>query len=188
MPRLNKVLAGFLIVGLTALPATSQIAQAGDNSEEASEARELTAFAGTYRYSGGEAEKEKAYAAVEETASHLNFMLRGIARKMLKKSATPKPTEELKVEGNKITLGMSSKRYTLEVGGPSIEFRGDDRKNYRMSIKQKGDKLVLRVVGHKSTTIKTYRLSKDGSKIKIKTKINHPMMHKPLVYKFSYRR
>ncbi len=187
MGRLNKVLAGFLVFGLS---ASAPLAHAGeaDQSVAPAEARELASFAASYRYAGGQTEKDKAVAAVEEIVAELNFMIRGMARKALKKSSSPKPSEHIKVDGDKVTLRLGDQHVTLVVGGAPVEHRGDDRKSYQMSLKHKGDKLVLKVTGSKSTTIKTYRLSEDGSRLKIKTRINHPMMHKPLVYKFSYRR
>ncbi|MGB1274480.1 MAG: hypothetical protein ACPG77_01925 [Nannocystaceae bacterium] len=172
-------------LALTIAPTSAHADEA--QADQASETSP-DAFAGSYRYVGGEAEKTRAHAAVEEIAAELNFMLRGIARKMLTKSATPKPTEVLEVHGKKVTLTLSKKAYNIEIDGPPVNFRGTDRKQYRMELRHRDNKLVLKITGHKSKTIKTYRLSEDGSRVKIKTKIMHPMMHKPLVYSFSYRR
>ena len=50
------------------------------------------------------------------------------------------------------------------------------------------DATITNIVGNGSTTVKTYRLGGDGARLTVKTKIDHPMMHKPLEYAFSFRR
>lgn len=175
--------AGVLLI---TAPGSAQ----ADEAAPAAEARTVADFDGTYRYVGGETEQARAYQAVDEIVENLNFVIRGLARKMLRKPTTAKAETSIQIEGDKMTIagGVGKHSVTLTIDGPGIDYRGDDGKTYRMSVKFRQGALVQRIVGHNSTTTRVLKLTGDGGKLKIKTTISHPMMHKPLEYKFSYKR
>ncbi len=187
---LSNSVVGPLILGVALITAPTVEAAAADEVAEAPAERTIADYHGSYRYVGGETEQERAYAAVDEIVANLNFLIRGMAGRMLRKPTTAVKVTKLDVEGENVTIagGVGKDLVTLHVGGPGIKYKGDDGKTYTMSMSFRSGKLVQKIVGHNSTTIKTYRLSEDGARLKIKTKISHPMMHKPLEYKFTYRR
>ncbi len=187
---LSNSVVGPLILGVALITGPSVATAAADEVAEAPAERTASDFIGSYRYVGGESEQERAYAAVDEIVDNLNFMIRGMARRALRKPTTPPKSANIQITGDVITIagGVGKAPVSITINGPAVDYKGDDGKTYKMSMRFRGGKLVQKIVGHNSTTIKTYRLSEDGARLKIKTKISHPMMHKPLEYKFTYRR
>ena len=183
--RLPALAALLLAAPLLAAPVT---ANAAADDDAAQSERTVADYVGSHRYVGGDTERERALAAVEEIVEDLNVLIRGTARRLLSKTATPAPEIAVALDGDVVTIDSGKDRIPLTLGGPAVENRGEDGKSYRMSARAAGGKLIVRIVGNSSTTVKTYRLSGDGARMSVKTKIAHPMMSKPLEYTFSYRR
>ncbi|MEZ4384571.1 MAG: hypothetical protein R3A79_24800 [Nannocystaceae bacterium] len=184
--RTPRIAFASLLIASPLLAAPLPVAAA--DSEAAQGERTAADFAGSFRYVGGDGERERAHAAVDEIVEELNVLIRGTARRLLRKTATPASAIAIKVEGDVVTIDAGKDPIPLTLGGAAVEFRGEDGKHYSMTARLRGDKLVLRIVGNGSTTVKTYRLGGDGARLTVKTTIDHPMMHKPLEYAFSFRR
>jgi hypothetical protein len=184
--RRLPALAALLIAA--PLLVTSVTATAADDDDAAQSEGTIADYAGSHRYVGGDAERERALAAVDEIVEDLNVLIRGTARRLLRKTATPAAEIRITLDGSVVTIDSGKDRIPLTLGGSPVEYRGEDGKSYRMSARDAGGKLSVRIVGNSSTTVKTYRLSGDGARMSVKTKIAHPMMSKPLEYTFSYRR
>lgn len=179
MKRLAFVLAASLAVPVLAAPSA---ARADDGDEDKIS---LEDFEGAYLFAGGDRERDAIVAEVDDATANLGSMLRGIARKRIKKSQKPSASLFIKVDGEKVTITRS---------GDKPKFAGQInkgtfvvKKKYTGRIKFKNGKLSVIVSDKESKTTITYNLNPETHRIKVTTKIEHDLLPRPVKVKKTYK-
>lgn len=142
---------------------------------------------GLYRYGGGQKQRERFEAAVEDVVSELNIVIRGIARKKITESQTPAVRIELAKEGDMVVIRRD--------GAPEIRGRADGKRfkwknrygdELRLRMKLDEKQLELRFEGTSDRTVTTYTVD-DAGHLKLRTVITDPRLPKPLKLTFTYK-
>ncbi|KIG18487.1 hypothetical protein DB30_00772 [Enhygromyxa salina] len=145
-------------------------------------------FDGTFRFSGGSAQRQALEEAIEFGANQVAGIIRGIARKRLTKTQIIDDEIKMSVSGDKITFNWSNgSTMTCVIGGPkvSMSFKGD---KYLGRVLEKGSKMI--VVFDAPDAVKTlvYVLSADRQKLTVHHKLDADQLSEPVTFKLSYTR
>jgi hypothetical protein len=145
-------------------------------------------YNGTFRFSGGAAQRQGLEEAIEFGASQVAGIIRGIARKRLTKTQIIDDEIKMSVVGDKITFNWSNgSTMTCVIGGPkvSMSFKGD---TYLGRVLEKGSKMI--VVFDAPDAVKTlvYVLSADRQKLTVHHKLDADQLSEPVTFKLSYTR
>ncbi len=168
-----------LALSFTVFSAFGSAARAGEPDPK---------IAGTYAFSGGEAETKALSAAIEECVSKMNVMARGIARGRLEKGNAPTAEVKITLAGKDITIARTGK--------PAITASSDGSKVTRNTISGPAevtyvadhDKIVQTMQGKSSLSTNVFSLGPDGTTLTISTKIVSPRLPAPVQYKMTYKR
>jgi hypothetical protein len=150
----------------------------------------LADFHGTYRYSGGNAQREALDAAIEDAVLQLNVAIRGIGRKRLLKTNPIDDTLQIVVTGDKVQTIFSVSGFDAEVtlGAAAVGYTGKSGSHYKVRVVQQGSKLVQVIAGEDGTKTTVFVLSSDRSKLTVNHKITSDRLTTPMTYKLSFTR
>lgn len=145
-------------------------------------------YDGTFRFSGGSAQRQGLTDAIEFGASQVAGIIRGIARKRLTKTQIIDDEIKMSVSGDKITFNWSNgSTMTCVVGGPkvSMSFKGD---KYLGRVLRKGSKMIIVFDASDATKTLVYVLSSDRQRLTVHHKLNADQLDEPVTFKLSYTR
>lgn len=181
MKRLAFVLAASLAVVVLAAPS---VARADDDGEQ--DTVTLDSYEGAYLYSGGKRQREAIDAEIDAATEDLGPMLRGLARKKIKKSQIPSASLFIKVDGETVKIIRSGDQPTFEgkANGDSFVVK----RKYKGTIKFRGGKLSVTIKDKDSKTTIVYRLNEDTGRVTVSTKIEHGLLPRPVKVKKTYKR
>jgi hypothetical protein len=145
-------------------------------------------YDGTFRFSGGSAQRQGLEDAIEFGASQVAGIIRGIARKRLSKTQIIDDEIKMSVSGTNITFNWSNgSTMTCVIGGPkvSMSFKGD---KYLGRVLQKGTKMIIVFDAPDAVKTLVYVLSADRQKLTVHHKLDADQLSEPVTFKLSYTR
>lgn len=151
----------------------------------------LQRYVGTYEYAGGDAEIDALDDAIDQVVSQMNFFVRGIARRRLRKPNLPSKRVVITVENGQIGIDRPGQpKVSAPADGKPVQWRNpDDGEVFqvRQGIDEDGH-LYQRFKGDDSTSRNEFRLDDDGKKLTIHTEITADRLPAPLRFDMTYRR
>jgi hypothetical protein len=146
-------------------------------------------FHGSYRYSGGNTQRDEVAAAIEATVQQLARALHGIARKRLTQANPVDSTVDIVVAGDQITTTFES-GFTVScaIDGASVNTTGIDGEKLAVRVRSKDSKLVQIMQGKDGARTVVYVLSADRKKLTVHHKITADRLPEPLTYRLTYSR
>lgn len=144
-------------------------------------------YIGTYRFSGGRAQRQALTREIDRVADQFGFLARGIARRRMHGEIRPEQTIEVARDGGEVSFRFDDRpRITCdgawhpalganeEVGTAKCSFtRGQLRFNERYDDGRANHALAL---------------SDDGRTLRMAVRISHPRLPDDIRYRLSYRR
>ncbi len=167
-------------------PAGATAAQATAAEEPAQDqAPSLEAFAGSYVYAGGDAQREALRAEIDAATEDLNVALRAIARRKIWKSQDPSRMMTISVEGDHVSIVRSGGKaaFTGTVGHGSFSVDG----KYRGRLYWKNGTLLVDITGGDQHTQVRLTMNPDGRTVTVRTSIEHDMLPRTIRLKKTFR-
>lgn len=151
----------------------------------------LQKYVGTYRYVGGDKEIEALDQAIDDVVSQMNFFIRGIARRRLRKPNMPSKKVTIAIENGEIVIDRPGQpEVSAPADGKPITWRHpDDGEVFevRHGIDEKGV-LYQRFKSDRSVSRNEFVLGEDGKTLTIHTEITADRLPAPLRFDMTYRR
>jgi hypothetical protein len=181
-PRLRTLsLLGALAAGVTAggmVPAA--VAATGE---------EASPHAGDWAFVGGDAERQRIDAAIDEATAEMLPGIRTIARNRLKESNFATDRIEITIAGAFIKIDQVGFRaITAPASGVAIPWRTPQGDKAKVSHKLVDGVLVQRMLGSDGGRENRFSVSGDGTKVTVRTRIWSERLPADVVYQLSYRR
>lgn len=146
-------------------------------------------FHGSYRYAGGQAQRDDVTAAIEATVQQLSRAIHGIARKRLTEANPVDSTLEISVSGDKVTTTFASGfDVTCVIDGPTVNTTGTGGEKLAVRVRSKDGKLVQVLQGKEGARTIVYVLSADRKQLTVHHKITADRLPAPLTYRLTYSR
>ncbi len=146
-------------------------------------------FAGTFRYAGGEAQKQGIAAAIDVTVNELNALIRGIARKRLAEGSPVRETISIAVDGDKVSMTFGPGRsVTGRIDGPAVAWTSDTGKPVKVSLSMVKGRLVQTFVADDGGRRSVFTLDESGDRMTLSVTITSERLPVPLKYALTYRR
>ena len=146
-------------------------------------------YAGTFKFTGGNDQREKLAAAIEDAAMQVNAMIRGIARKRLTKTQILETPLEISITGNTVRfdLGTTGGSWSAEIDGPTttMKYNGD---KYKVNVRSKDGKMITTFFATDATKTIVYALSSDRKRLTVHHRLVADQLKTPVTFKFSYTR
>lgn len=173
--------SGASVVAASELPHTAAAAEL-----DAPTAR----ITGTYRYAGGEKQRQQLIDAIEDVIADMNFIARPIARKRLLESNLPSAELQLIVTEDEIVVARPG-RPTVSAprDGSTIVWESPDGDKFEVRHRLVSDvELVQEFVGDGNRSENVFKLDDDGSRVVVATTISANRLPKTLRFRMTYRR
>ena len=146
-------------------------------------------FVGTFRFAGGEAQKQNLEAAIEAAASELNALIRGIGRKRLKESNPVRDQISIAVDGDKVSMTFGPGRtVTGRLEGPAVPWTSDSGKPVQVSFSMVKGRLVQTFTAEDGGRRSVYSLDDTGDRLTLSVTVTSERLTNPLKYALTYRR
>lgn len=183
-----------LLLGAIACPTESGAAVPADTTTAPAIAAELDAptvkITGTYRYVGGEKQRQQLADAIEDVIAEMNFIARPIARKRLLESNQPSAELQLIVTADEIVVARPGRpRVSAPRDGSMIVWKSPDGDEFEVRHRLVSDvELVQEFVGDGNRSENVFKLGDDGSRVVVETTITADRLPKTLRFRMTYRR
>lgn len=143
----------------------------------------------TYRYAGGQKQKEEIQKAIDEALEGLPDSLLGMARKRISKSQQAWPTIQFDVEGQDIRIDRGPEKpvHTTPKKQKVVVFN-EHGERYVWTQTISGRTITQTVNGVGNNTKIVYRFSEDGSKVNFSIHIDATLLPSPIKYRLTYKR
>lgn len=146
-------------------------------------------FAGTFRYVGGEAQRQNLQAAIEAAVMELNALIRGIGRKRLTEANPIREQITFAVDGDRVTATFAPGRTISGIlGGPAVPWTSDSGKPVTVAFSLVKGRLVMNFTADDGTRRAVYTLDESGDKLTMSVTITSERLTNPLKYALSYKR
>lgn len=146
-------------------------------------------FAGTFRYAGGEAQRQGLASAVEAAAQQLNALIRPIGRKRLSEANPIRERITFAVDGDRVTATFAAGRtVTGTLGGPAVAWTSDSGKPVTVAFSLVKGRLVMDFKSDDGSRRSTFTLDESGAKLTMSVTVTSERLTDPLKYALSYRR
>lgn len=150
---------------------------------------EQSRFAGTFRYAGGEAQRQQLTEAIETTVQQLNALIRGIGRKRLTAANPIREQISFVVEGTRVTATFAAGRtISGTLGGPAVAWTADDGSPLTVAFSIVKGRLVMEFKAEDGGRRSVFTLDESGDKLTMSVTITSSRLENPLKYALSYRR
>lgn len=147
-------------------------------------------ISGTYRYAGGEKQRQQLFDAIEDVIADMIFIARPIARKRLRESNLPSAELQLVVTAEEITVARPGRpTVTAPRDGSTIEWKSPDGDEFEVRHRLVSDsELVQDFVGDGNRSENVFELDASGSRVVVHTTITADQLPKTLRFHMTYRR
>ncbi|WP_177326071.1 hypothetical protein [Nannocystis exedens] len=150
---------------------------------------EQNRFAGTFRYAGGEAQRQQLTDAIETTVQQLNALIRGIGRKRLTTANPIREQISFVVEGTRVTATFAAGRtISGTLGGPAVPWTADDGSPLTVAFSLVKGRLVMEFKAEDGGRRSVFTLDESGDKLTMSVTITSSRLEVPLKYALTYRR
>lgn len=162
------------------LPLTAAV-----NDETRSSA---AAFAGEFRFVGGQKQREGIDAAIERAVEAVSPVVRKIGRQRLQATNPAFQAIRIDVSGDNIEVRMDGDGHRASLDGTPVRAKSKEGDAIKVSYTLQNGKLRHFIDGKKGDRINVLRLSEDGQRLTLSTKITSSHLPVPVEYKLSYKR
>lgn len=146
-------------------------------------------FAGTYRFVGGEAQRQELEGAIETAVQELNALIRGIGRKRLKESNIIRDQISIAVDGDKVTTTFAAGRtISGRLEGPAVPWTSDTGKPLQVKFSLVKGRLVQTFTADDGGRRSVFTLNEAGDRMTLSVTITSERLSNPLKYALSYKR
>jgi hypothetical protein len=146
-------------------------------------------FGGSFRFSGGSAQRQALTEAIEFGANQVAAIIRGVARKRLTKTQIIEDPVTLTITGDnaKFHWGTTGEGMTCVIDGPTttMSYGGD---KYKARCRQKDGKLITSFQAPDATKTIVYVLSSDRKVMTAHHKLIADQLSEPVTFKVTYTR
>jgi hypothetical protein len=178
--------ASFLALSLALAPAALAGAIARPAAAEDPPGAALT---GSYRFVGGQRERDAIREAIEDATADMLPGIRTLARTRLEESNPATDRVEIRVTSSLIKIDhVGFRSLTAPASGMAIPWKSGHGDRVKVTHKIVAGKLVQRLVGDDGGRENTYVLGGDGQKLAIRTRIWSKRLPKEVQYTLSYAR
>lgn len=178
--------AGWAIgLGLAAL-----VIAASDASPARGQTVGLESFAGSYRFAGGQTERDRLQAAIDSVVDRMNVFVREIARGEIRRNVRPEPRIVVGVPDDRrvrLTLG-SWGPLDVPLGGRRVRVRGPDGSDTRLSARFRDGRIETHQASDRGTRENWLSLSDDRGWLFLQVRISADALPAAIRYTLSYRR
>ena len=146
------------------------------------------AWNGLYVFVGGDAERRRVVAAIDEVVSSLNVVSRNLARARLLEASTPYAALNLEVSANEISVALDDHQVVSPRSGGAV--RTSTPTGVRAAVRQQlfGRSLIQVLHTRSGTRQNRFQLSADGARLAVEVRIAAERLPHELEYTLSYRR
>lgn len=146
-------------------------------------------FAGTFKFSGGEAQRQNLETAIEAAAQQLSAIIRPIGRKRLRESNPIREQITIAVDGERVSTTFAAGRtVTGTLGGPSVPWTSDSGKPVQVAFSMVKGRLVQVYTADDGGRRSVYTLDDTGDKLTLSVTITSERLTEPLKYALTYKR
>lgn len=146
-------------------------------------------FAGTYKFSGGDAQRQTVTDAIEAAVQELNALIRGIGRKRLTESNQIRDSITIAVDGSKVSMTFAPGRtLTCVLDGPAVDWTSDSGKPVKVKLTAVKGRLVHNYTADDGSRQSVYTLDESGDKLTLSVTVKSDRLTNPVKYALSYRR
>jgi hypothetical protein len=146
-------------------------------------------FAGTFKFSGGDAQRQNLETAIEAAAQQLSAIIRPIGRKRLRESNPIREQITIAVDGERVSTTFAAGRtVTGTLGGPSVPWTSDSGKPVQVAFSMVKGRLVQVYTADDGGRRSVYTLDDTGDRLTLSVTITSERLTEPLKYALTYKR
>lgn len=147
----------------------------------------VDAFAGTYRFVGGKAQRDARDAAIDEVVSEMNLFVRGIARDRLRESNAIPTRITMQRSGESIAIAFDDRSYEARLDGTTTKVVGitGDTMKYRVQVLPRGVRQSFD--GEDGGRINTMKTGDEG-RLDVQVEVHSSRLPRTLRYRLAFRR
>ncbi len=181
--RTRSAISTLALVALAASLAPLSSTQVSSAQPTVAAAPSLDRLTGQYRLATSAAERTRRAEAIETVTEDASRLMRRRMRSRLAAKTDPAPQIAIRVRGNSVQLRRGGPALSLIIGGPAVSVNGG-----AVRARQRGGALVVTARGDNGAITAAYRLSEDGQRLVVRTRLTGERLSSPLVYRVTYRR
>jgi len=146
-------------------------------------------FVGTFKFVGGDAQRQNLETAIEAAAMELNALIRGIGRKRLRDANPIRDQVTIAVDGDKVSMtSVVGRTLVHRLDGPAVPWTSDSGKAVQVSVSLVKGRLVQTYTADDGGRRNTWTLDESGDKLTLSVTVTSDRLTNPLKYALSYRR
>ena len=147
----------------------------------------LAAPGAPFVFAGGDGERERVRAAIDEAVAGMSFIIRPIARRRLTAGNRVFETLTVAREGEDLVVDRDGVVVRSPADGSPADWTGSDGKAYRVSQRLTPAGLVQTFDGKDGTRENTFSLAEDGT-LRVEVVVRSARLPAPLAYALTYAR
>jgi hypothetical protein len=144
------------------------------------------AYHGSYKYAGGDKEREARDAAIEDVISGLNILIRPIARDRLKSAMATAAAISITSDATNLTVSLDSLVYTAPLTGGSVKATGITGDKLNLSYAISSAKIDQKFSGDQGGRVNTF--TKSGDQLVMNVRVHSDKLPKDLKFKLTYKK
>ncbi|MBK7827601.1 hypothetical protein [Nannocystis sp.] len=146
-------------------------------------------FVGTFKFVGGDAQRQNLETAIEAAAMELNALIRGIGRKRLRDANPIREQVTIAVDGDKVSMtSVVGRTLVHRIDGPAVPWTSDSGKAVQVSVSLVKGRLVQTYTADDGGRRNTWTLDESGDRLTLSVTVTSDRLTNPLKYALSYRR
>lgn len=146
------------------------------------------AFEGSYKFVGGQKDREGLEAAIQTSMEAVSPMLRDLGSKRLREANPIPKTITIKVEGETAEILFDGKGHAVKLDGAPVRTRSRAGERVKISHRMRGAKLSEFVDGSGGDRRNDFVLSDDGQRLKLEVTISSGHLPVPVEYTLRFKR
>jgi hypothetical protein len=144
-------------------------------------------FVGTYRFAGGQAQRDALRDAIEDLVEAINVLVRGKARDKLRETNPVFESVVIERGADTLSLTFGTLKNACKLDGSATQVAGIDGSKLTCRLSMENGALVQRLSGSRGGRDNTITVDEHG-KLRVKTRIHSRLMPDDLHYKLTYAR
>lgn len=144
------------------------------------------AYHGTYKYAGGDKEREARDAAIEDAISGLNILIRPIARDRMKAAMAINSAITITSDATNLTISLDSLAYAAPLAGGSVKVTGITGDKLNLSYSISSSKIDQKFSGDQGGRVNTF--TKSGDQLVMNVRVHSDKLPKDVKYKLTYKK
>lgn len=143
-------------------------------------------FVGSYKYSGGDKEKEARDAAIDDVVSSMNIVSRTIARERLKSANAIAQAVVIASDGTNLTISLDTRVYKAPLAGTSVKVTGITGDQLDLTYSVSTGKIEQRFSAEGKGRVNGF--TRSGEQLTMSVRVHATQLPKDLKYKLTYKK